>query len=129
MRRERLEFLADNPLYTKRLAWFVGRRCRSSTIKDLAKELNLHRGAVRELDRQSMPAQLERPGTPGPNVVGIDEISLRKGHTYRIIVCDLIRGRPIWFDGKDRSGASMKAYYDSLGPKKAKGIRLGVMEM
>jgi hypothetical protein len=28
--RERLDFLADNPLYTKRFAYYVGRRCRSA---------------------------------------------------------------------------------------------------
>ena len=56
VRREGLDFLADNPLYTKRFAWFVGRRCRSSTIKDVAKELNLHWGAVKELDKQYMRA-------------------------------------------------------------------------
>ena len=61
--------------------------------------------------------------------VGIDEISIRKGHTYRIVVSDLIRGRPIWFGGEDRSEASMNAFYDWLGPKKAKGIRLAVMDM
>ncbi|MCF8240616.1 MAG: transposase family protein [Melioribacteraceae bacterium] len=32
--QERLDFLADNPFYTKRFAWYVGRRCRSSTIFD-----------------------------------------------------------------------------------------------
>ena len=72
---------------------------------------------------------MERAGTPGPKAIGIDEISIRKGHTYRIVVSDLIRGRPIWFGGKDRSEASMKAFYDWLGPKKAKGIRLAVMDM
>jgi hypothetical protein len=41
VKRERLDFLADNPFYTKRFAHYVGRRCRSTTIKDLAKELNL----------------------------------------------------------------------------------------
>ena len=41
MKRERLEFLADNPFYTKRFAHYVGRRCRSATIKDIAQELNL----------------------------------------------------------------------------------------
>jgi transposase len=118
VRREHLDFLADNPLYTKRFAWFVGRRCRSSTIKDVAKELNLHWGAVKELDKEYMRIQLERAGTPGPKAIGIDEISIRKGHTYRIVVSDLIRGRPIWFGGKDRSEASMKEFYDWLGPKK-----------
>ena len=38
VKRERLDFLADNPLYTKRFAYYVGRRCRSATIKDVAAE-------------------------------------------------------------------------------------------
>ncbi len=41
VKRERLEFLADNPFYTKRFAHYVGRRCRTATIKDVAKELNV----------------------------------------------------------------------------------------
>jgi hypothetical protein len=39
--RERLDFLADNPLYTKRFAYFVGRCSRQATIKDGADELAL----------------------------------------------------------------------------------------
>ena len=30
-------------------------------------------------------AQLARAGTPSPRVIGIDEIAIRKGHTYRIV--------------------------------------------
>ena len=41
VKREGLEWLADNPFYTKRFAWFVGRRCRASTITDVAKEHHL----------------------------------------------------------------------------------------
>jgi len=129
VKRERLDFLADNPLYTKRFAWFVGRRCRQSTVKDVARELNLDWHTVKELDKQYMRIQLERAGTPGPKVVGIDEISIRKGHTYRIVVSDLVRGRPLWFGGQDRSEASMDQFYDWLGKKKAHGIRLAVMDM
>jgi transposase len=81
------------------------------------------------LDKQYMAAQLARAGTPAPKVIGIDEISIRKGHTYCIVVSDLLRGRPIWFGGTDRSEASMAAFYDWLGPKKSEGIRLAVMDM
>ena len=49
VKRERLEFLADNPFYTKLFAHYVGRRCRSSTIKDLAKELHLDWDTVKTL--------------------------------------------------------------------------------
>ena len=41
MKRERLDFLADNPFYTKRFAYYVARRCRQATIKDIAEELRL----------------------------------------------------------------------------------------
>ena len=125
MKREHLNFLADNPFYTKRFAWFVGRRCRTSTIQDVAQELHLDWHAVKELDKQYMSVQLERVGVPGPKAIGIDEISIRKGHTYRIVVSDLIRRRP----GEDRSEASMEQFYDWLGEKKARGIRLAVMDM
>ena len=45
----------------------------------------------------------------GSPSIGIDEISVRKGHSYRIVVSDLVRKRPIWFGGVDRSEASMAA--------------------
>lgn len=126
---ERLGFLADNPLYTKRFAFYVGRRVRTATIQDVARELKLDWHAVKTLEKQYMRAQLKRAGTPGPKAIGIDEISIRKGHTYRIVVSDLIRRRAIWFGGEDRSEASMRQFYDWLGEKKAKRIRLAVMDM
>jgi transposase len=129
VKRERLDFLADNPFYTKRFAHYVGRRCRSSTIKDLAKELHLDWDTVKTLEKQYMQAQLAKAGTAGPKAIGIDEISIRKGHTYRIVVSDLIRGRPIWFGGEDRSEKSMAMFYEQLGAKKSRGIRLAVMDM
>ena len=45
------------------------------------------------------------------------------------MVSDLIRGRPIWFGGVDRSEASMAQFYEWLGENKAKRIRLAVMDM
>ena len=129
VKREQLGFLADNPLYTKRFAHYVGRRCRSAAIKDIADELKLDWDTVKTLEKQYMQAQLERAGKPGPKAIGVDEISVRKGHSYRIVVSDLIRRRPIWFGGADRSEASMAMFYDWLGKSKASGIRLAVMDM
>jgi transposase len=126
---ERLEWLADNPFYTKRFAFHVGRRCRDSTITAVADELHLDWKTVKELDKQYMREQLRRAGCPAPLVIGIDEVSIRKGHTYRIVVSDLLRRRPIWFGGKDRSEASLEEFYAWLGVKKCARIRLAVMDM
>ncbi len=129
VRQESLSFLADNGSYTKRFAFYVGRRCRASTIKDIAEELHLDWHTVKDLEKQYMREQLSRAGTPAPKVIGIDEISIKKGHSYRIVVSDLVRERAIWFGGKDRSEASMDEFFTWLGAKKSAGIRLAVMDM
>ena len=129
VKQERLPWLANNPFYTKRFAFMVGRRCRSATITDVAKELELGWTTVKNLEKEYMEEQLRRAGTPAPKVIGIDEFALRKGHTYRIVVSDLLRRRAIWFGGTDRSEKSMDLFFQGLGPRKSKGIRLAVMDM
>jgi len=62
VKRERLDFVADNPLYTKRFAYFVGRRCRQASIADVAKELALDWHTVKALEMQYMEAQLAGAG-------------------------------------------------------------------
>jgi len=62
-------------------------------------------------------------------VIGIDEVSIKKGHRYRIVVSDLERRRVLWFGGKDRSEVSMDLFYQELGTKKSHKIRLAVMDM
>jgi transposase len=129
VKQEKLPWIADNPFYTKRFAFFVGRRCRTTTLQDVARELRLDWRTVKELDKHYMREQLRRTGTPGPKLLGVDEIAIRKGHTYRIVVSDLERRRVIWFGGTDRSEASRDLFYTWLGPKKSKRIRLVVMDM
>ena len=129
VKRERLDFLADNAHFTKRFAYYVGRRCQQASIRDVARDLKLDWDTVKTLEQQYMRAQLESACTPAPQAIGIDEIAVRKGHSYRIVVSDLVRKRPIWFGGTDRSEASMAAFYNWLGRKKSRKIRLAVMDM
>ena len=129
MKQERLPWLAETPGYTKRFAFAVGRRSRTASLQDVAKEFRLDWKTVKALEMQYMREQLRRAGTPAPTVIGIDEVSIRKGHTYRIVVSDLVRRRPIWFGGVDRSEASLAAFYDWLGPAKSQRLRLAVMDM
>ena len=62
---ERLDFLADNPFYTKRFAYYVGRRCRQTTIKEVAEECHLHWETIKTLEMQYMRTQLAKAGMPG----------------------------------------------------------------
>jgi len=128
VKQERLDWLADNPHYTRRFALYVGKQCRSASIKEVAEDLQLDWHAVKAMDKLYMQEQLQLEGTPTPRVIGIDEISIRKGHVYRIIVSDLEAGRPIWFGGEDRSEASMAMFYAHLGVERTGEIRLAMMD-
>ena len=78
MKQERLEWLADNPFYTKRFAFHIGRRCRHSTIRDVAREHLLDWKTVKALEMQYMREQIKRAGQPRPKVIGVDEISIAR---------------------------------------------------
>lgn len=129
MKRESIDFVLDDRFYTKRFGSVVGKKCRSSTVQDVAKEYNLDWHTVKELDKAYMREQLAGAPKPAPMVIGVDEISVSKGHTYRIIISDLEAKRPIWFGGKDRSEESMDLFFQELGAEKAGQIRLAVMDM
>ena len=66
VKTERLDFLADNPFYTKRFAWYVGRRCRQWSVRDVAREFRLDWQTVKALDKQYMAEQLRVPGCSDP---------------------------------------------------------------
>lgn len=129
VKTEDIPWLAGSAFYTKRLMFHIGRRCRQSSITDVAKEHRLDWKSVKNLEKQYMEEQLRCAGKKAPKAIGIDEISIRRGHSYRIVVSDLLRGCPIWFGGEDRSEESMDKFYEWLGPLKSKGIRLAVMDM
>ena len=47
-------------------------------------------------------------------MIGIDEISISKGHTYCVIVSDLERERPIWVGGEE---VDIDLFSKALGKK------------
>src|SRR5690606_42045539 len=99
VKRERLEDLLDNALHTKRFAYYVGRRCRTETIADVARELHLDWHTAKRLEKQYMQEQLKRAGKARPKRIGSDAPATRKGHPDRIVGSDPEQHRPIWAGG------------------------------
>ena len=126
---EQLDWLAKNPRYTQRYALHVGALCREMTIKAVAEAEHLHHTTVKDLDKLYMQQQVARAGLPAPRAIGIDEIAIRKGHYYRVIVSDLERGRPIWFGGKGRTEEDADRFFTTLGPSKTRRIQIVAMDM
>ena len=128
VKRETLAWLYHNARYSRRFALYVGGRCIHTPVKDIAEELRLDWHTVKEMDTQYMQEQLKLAGPPDPEVIGIDEISIR-GHDYRIVVSDLVKRKAIWFGGEGRTEADLAKFYEWLGPERSAKIRLAVMDM
>lgn len=107
----------------------IGSQCRVMPIKDIARLMRLGWDAVKDIDKIYMREQLRRVGPPTPRVIGLDEISIKKRHVYRIVVSDLDQRRAIWFGGDGRAEKDMDQFYAFLGQETAEKIRLAVMDM
>ena len=127
--RESLSWLAANPHYTKQFVKAVGERCRDTTIKSAAAEFSLDWHTVKELDKEYMREQLRLQGKPPVFIMGVDEISVQKGHHYRVVVSDLERRRPIWFGGKGKAKKDLDLFFIENGEKRNSKITLAAMDM
>lgn len=126
---EHLDWLAKNPRYTQRFAMHVGNLCRDMTVSRVAEIERLHHSTVKDLDKLYMRRQVELAGTPAPRAIGVDEISIRKGHNYRVIVSDLDRRRPIWVGGQGRKEEDLDEFFKFIGTAKSKHVKLAAMDM
>jgi transposase len=124
-----MDWLAKNPRYTQRYALHVGALCRDMTNKAVAEMERLHDSTVKDLDKLYMKQQVALAGPPRPRAIGVDEISVRKGHEYRVVVSDLERGVPIWMGGQGRKEEDLDTFFTTLDDKQRKGIELAVMDM
>jgi transposase len=130
VKRETLAWLAKSARFTQRFEDHIGLQCREMTVKRVAELNHLSWDQVRRMEMAYMRRLMERyPPSDTLRAIGIDEISIRKGHTYAIVVADLDQQRPIWLGGQGRSEEDMKLFFDTLGPERCKTIGLAVMDM
>ena len=106
----------------------VGALCREMTNTAVAQAERLHDSTVKDLDRIYLQQQNARAGMPAPQAIGVDEIAIRKGHDYRIVVSGLDRRRSIWVVGKGRTEADMDLFFAALGARKTAHIQLAAMD-
>jgi transposase len=100
------------------------------TVKRVAEFNNLSWDQVWRMEKCYMRRLLERhPPAKQFRAIGIDEISIRKGHTYAIVVADLDQRRPIWMGGQGRTEQDLQLFFDAMGSERCNAIKLAVMDM
>ena len=113
--------------YTKRFAFFVGRRCRTTTIQDVAREVYLAWRTVKDLEHSSTCRRSSEERED--RLRGRSASTRSRSARGNIVVSDLERPRPIWFGGRNRSEASLNLFYQWLRAANSQRGRLAVMDM
>ena len=106
--------------YTHALEKYVMCLCSMMTIRDVAQHIGLHWATVKEIDRKRLKRNLPRyKDLRRLEYLGIDEVSVRRGHRYLTTAVDLISGR-VLFVGQGRRMASLEPFIKRL---KRAGVR------
>jgi transposase len=130
VKRETLAWLATGALFTKRAEDNIGRQCRTQTIKQVAEYNHIGWAQAQRMAIAYMKRVVAaNPISPDLRAIGIDEISVRKRHKYRITVSDLDARRPIWMGGDGRTEEDLEKFFVELGPERCAKIRIVVMDM
>lgn len=130
VKRETLAWLASSKRFTERFEQAIGRQCRETSIARVAEMNRLSWDQVRRIEKNYMRTLLAKhPPSKELRAIGVDEVSIRKGHTYAIVVADLDQRRPIWIGGNGRKEEDLDLFFKEIGPDTSKDIKLAVMDM
>ena len=61
-------------------------------------------------------------------VIGVDELSFRRNHEYVTVVVDHVHRRVVWV-GEGRSGDTLRAFFDELGPERTAKLTQVTMDL
>jgi transposase len=118
-RYERLVVADPKRHYTHHLEIYVMDLCMRMTVRDVAEHTRLHWATVKAIDRKRMKRNLPKEADLRKlRYLGVDEVSVRRGHRYLTTVVDLETGRVVYVGEGRRT--------DSLEPFIRRLKRLGV---
>jgi transposase len=130
VRQETLAWLASSHRFTKRFEERIGKECRDMPLSRVAENHGLSWDQVRRMEMAYMQDLINRHPPPADlRAIGMDEVSISKGHRYATVVADLVVKRPIWLGGKGRKEEDLQGFYDEMGAERCATIKLAVMDM
>ncbi len=125
-RYERLGIADPKKHYTHVMEHLVMALCMRMTVQDVAKFTGLHWATVKAIDRKRLRRSLPGPGELRKlRYLGVDEVSVRRGHSYLTIVVNLEEGRVVWI-GEGRRVDSLEPFIKRL---KRLGVALRAVAM
>ncbi len=113
---------------TRRLSAYIVDLCKYMTITEVAEHLDIDWKTVKEIHKRHLQDKYSHEERVKPRIIVIDEISLKKRHTYLTIIADWDSGRVLGVQ-KDRTYESLKAFFDSLSDEERESIEAVAIDM
>lgn len=122
-----LSFVHGTTRYTRSFALTVLDLLRNSTIQDVARYLHISWDVVKDIHKRRLAAKYRRIDISKVKYLGIDEFSIRKGHTYMTIFVDQQSGRVLHaVEGTEKQ--ALEPFLKKLS-RKAKKLKAVSMDM
>jgi transposase len=125
---EDLELFHPYLRVTTRLALYIYQLCRLMTVSEVSQHLSIDWKTVKNIDKFYLERDYGQPDLKGLRILAVDEISVRKGHSYLTIVLDYLTGR-VLLVGKKRKADTLKRFFNQLSISQRKRIEAVVMDM
>ncbi len=128
LRVERIPWAEKWQRVTHGLARAVARLARQLDWSSVAAHFRVNWKTVASVVEAAVLWGLEHRRWRPLHVLGIDEVSRRKGQQYLTLVYDLTRRQVVWI-GKDRDEATLRGFFAWLGPQCIRAIRVICCDM
>lgn len=131
VRAERIDFLYEGARVTKELAHETAELCKVMTIEDISVFEGLHWETVKNIDKKAIQEGQRKRGLEGIETLGIDEISVGRGHNYFHIISSLDgpSGSEVIYVGEGRKEENVEGFWKWFRKERAKRVTHGVMDM
>src|SRR5450631_444582 len=114
---------------TKVLAHAVACLAREVSWQGTARQYGLNWKSVATIVKRAVQYGLKHRSRPPVHVIGIDEVSRRKGQVYLTVVYDLERRVLLWV-GEDRTEEAVKKFFtEEMGKRRCQTLQVVCMDM
>lgn len=129
VRVEQLEFVDASQRVTNRLAAYAVQLCRAGlSVQAVARHLDLDPKTVKTLEKAALEVEFGQTRYEGLRRLAIDEIAVRKGHSYMTVVLDYDTGRVVWM-GDGRQIDTLDRFFENMPEHVRNGIQAVALDM
>jgi transposase len=128
-RTEGLSFADASKRVTHRLARYVYDLCRTRTIAEVAKHLDLDPKTVKAIDQHFLEQDFGQTDYSDLRILAVDEIALFSGQEgYMTVILDYRTGRVVWM-GQGHKAQSLEPFFAGMTEEQKQGIEAVAMDM